>query len=56
MQHLQGIAWPERPGLSRGLRMSPHCVVFVPGKTEAQNPAPAEAFSKIHINFTAARI
>lgn len=55
IQHLQGIAWPERPGLSRGLCMSPHCAVLVPGKT-GQNPAPAEAFSKIHMNITAARI
>lgn len=55
IQHLQGILWPERPGLSRGLCMSPHCVVFVPGKT-GQNPAPSKAFNKIHINFTAARI
>lgn len=42
IQHLQGIPWPEGPGLSRELCMSPHCAVFVPGKT-GENPAPALA-------------
>lgn len=32
IQHLQGIIWPERPGLSKGVCMYPPCILFVPGK------------------------